>query len=111
MESLKALTAICADKSVVAMQGGKETHVFGGLQVNDGQFPSFALGEQWQVSAGFDLQGRAEGQRQVGSSAERGRDNSPLEVTSFWDCSEECLRQYRHLLQKCVCVRVLDKKQ
>lgn len=44
--------------------------MFGGLQVNDGQFPSFALGEQRQVSAGFDLQGRAEGQRQVGSSAQ-----------------------------------------
>lgn len=45
-----------------------ETDVFRGLQVDDGQFPSLALGEEWKVSARFDLQGGAERQRQVGPS-------------------------------------------
>lgn len=45
-----------------------ETHVFRGLQVDNGQFPSFALGEKWKVSAGFDLQGGAQRQCQVCSS-------------------------------------------
>lgn len=45
-----------------------KTHVFGGLQVDDGHFPSLALGEEWKVSAGFDLHGGAERQCQVCSS-------------------------------------------
>lgn len=39
--------------------------MFGGLQVDDGHFPPFALGEERKVAAGFDLQGRAERERQV----------------------------------------------
>lgn len=42
-----------------------ETHVFRGLQVDDGHFPSLALGEERKVSAGFDLHGGAERQCQV----------------------------------------------
>lgn len=39
------------------------TYMLGGLQVDDGQLPSFALGDEGQVSAGFDLHGCAERQR------------------------------------------------
>ena len=45
-----------------------DTHVFRGLQVDDGDFPAFALGEERKVAAGFDLHGGAERQRQVRSS-------------------------------------------
>lgn len=67
----------------------KHTHVFGGLQVNDGQFPSLALGEQRQVSAGFDLQGRAECQRQIRSSAETERVHHSKEQLLL-NCWNEC---------------------
>lgn len=53
--------------SIHVCQAAK-THMFGGLQVDDGHFPSFALGEEWKVSTWFDLQGGAERQRQVRSS-------------------------------------------
>lgn len=66
----------------VCVRCANETHVFGGLQVDNGHFPSFALGEEWKVSTGFDLQGGAERQRQVCSSACRQRRNvSQISVT------------------------------
>lgn len=46
--------------------------MFGGLQVDDGHFPPFALGEERKVAAGFDLQGRAERERQVCPPGRRG---------------------------------------
>lgn len=42
--------------------------MLGGLQVDNNQFPSSALGEERKVSAGFDLHGRAKCQCQVCSS-------------------------------------------
>lgn len=66
----------------VCVRCANETHVFCGLQVDNGHFPSFALGEEWKVSTGFDLQGGAERQRQVCSSACRQRRNvSQISVT------------------------------
>lgn len=53
--------------------------MFGGLQVDDGHFPPFALGEEGKVAAGFDLQGRAERERQVcPSGCRRKRQRSHL---------------------------------
>ncbi len=53
-----------------------KTHVFRGLQVDDGHFPSLALGEEWKVSTWFDLQGGAERQCQVCSSGCRRKRNT-----------------------------------
>lgn len=77
----------------------KDTHMFGGLQVNDGQFPSFALVEERQVSAGFDLQGRAECQRQVRSSAETEIVHH-LKEQLLLNCLNECQHHYVQLLEK-----------
>lgn len=58
------------------------THVFGGLQVDNHHFPSFALGEEWEVSTGFYLHGGTERQGQVSSSVCRyWRNMSQVKVT------------------------------
>ena len=39
--------------------------MFGGLQVDHRQLAALLLGEEWQVSAGLDLQGGAQRQGQI----------------------------------------------
>lgn len=56
--------------NVVSGVAMKETYVLSGLQVDDGQLPSLALRDEGQISAGFDLHGRPERQREVCSSVE-----------------------------------------
>ena len=48
-----------------------ETHMFGGLKVDDDHLAPLAFGEEGQVSAGLDLQRGTQGQRQVGPSRQR----------------------------------------
>lgn len=62
---LKRVSELVPDGGVM-----KETYVLRGLQVDDGQLPSLALCDEWQISAGFDLHGCPEGQREVCSSVE-----------------------------------------
>lgn len=45
--------------------GVNETYMLSGLQVDNGQLPSLPLRDEGQVSAGFDLHGCAERQRQI----------------------------------------------
>lgn len=63
--------------------------MFGGLQVDDGHFPPFALGEERKVAAGFDLQGRAERERQVCPSGSRGEETYvTLSFSLVSDCRQ-----------------------
>lgn len=52
--------------------------MFGRLQVDNNQFATLALGEEWEVSTGFDLQGRAQSQSQVRSSKEDDATHKPV---------------------------------
>lgn len=60
-----------------------------GLQVDNNYFPAFALGDEWKVSAGFDLHGGAQRQCQVGlSNTERAQrfqsENVSGDLTTTW---------------------------
>lgn len=59
-----------------------------GLQVDDGQLPSLALCDEGQISAGFDLHGCPERQREVCSSVE-GTVRSSVFFKKFRTCIQD----------------------
>lgn len=70
------LHTVCPLPLLASIMCVDETHMLGRLQIDNDHLPSFALSEEWKISTGFDLHGRAERQCQVCSSAGKEHGNT-----------------------------------